>query len=192
MIAKDLERRIGRGLDGLARGVALIGGIILVALASLTLVSVIGRKINSGGFRAISGDYELVEMGCAIAIFAFLPLCHLRRGHVTVDIFTNRLPAIVQRGLILVGDILVAIVAFVVMWRLYLGVGEKFPYFSQDWRDALSMGYKPFFPETTYELAMPIWIPMAIALVGAVLFCVVALYCVWRDLNDLPGQEGAQ
>ena len=185
MIAPKWEEQVGRALDLAARAWAWVGGLILVGLAGMTVVSVIGRKINAGGITGISGDYELVEAGCAIAIFAFLPLCQLRRGHVTVDILTNTFPLALQRFLTLVGDALVAVVAFVIMWRLYLGVGEKFPFFEQPLRDKLSMGSKPFFPETTYELEIQLWIPMMAALVGAVLFFVVAAFTVWRSLNAL-------
>jgi len=185
MIAPKWEEQVGRALDLAARAWAWVGGLILVGLAGMTVVSVIGRKINAGGITGISGDYELVEAGCAIAIFAFLPLCQLRRGHVTVDILTNTFPLALQRFLTLVGDALVAVVAFVIMWRLYLGVGEKFPFFDQPLRDKLSMGYKPFFPETTYELEIQLWIPMMAALVGAILFFVVSAFTVWRSFNAL-------
>ncbi len=185
MIAPKWEAYVGHGLDIAARAWAWVGGLILTALAAMTVISVIGRKINAGGITGISGDYELVEAGCAIAIFAFLPLCQLRRGHVTVDILTNTFPLSLQRFLIFLGDVLVASVAFVIVWRLYLGVGEKFPFFDQPLRDRLSMGYKPFFPETTYELEIQLWIPMAAALLGAVLFFLVSAFTVWRSFNVL-------
>jgi hypothetical protein len=55
---------------------------------------------------------------------------------------------------------------------------------------ALGMGSRPFFPETTYELEIPVWIPYGLAWIGAALFFVTALYTVWRSLNwVLQGQE---
>jgi len=57
----------------------------------------------------------------------------------------------------------------------------------------LGMGSKPFFPETTYELELPVWIPYGLALIGAVMFFVVSLYTVWRALNwVLDGAEPAR
>ncbi|MEO0486690.1 MAG: TRAP transporter small permease [Pseudomonadota bacterium] len=192
-IAPRMERRLGAGAETVARWLAYLGGAILVAIALVTLASIIGRWINTGPIRSIAGDYELTEAGVGIAVFAFLPWCTLNRGHVTVDIFTGGLPATMRRALVFVGDILIAIVAYVVMWRFYLGFGEKFPYFSDAWRDRLSMGYKPFFPETTYELEIQVWIPFGLALIGAVAFFVVALYCVWRSWNELArGAAGGQ
>lgn len=181
----EAEHRVGVWMTGLSRTLAYAGGIILIGMALITVASVIGRWINTGPFSAIAGDYELIEAGCAIAVFAFLPYCHLNRGHVTVDILVNTFPTGVQRILTLIGDILIAAIAVIVVWRLYLGWGEKFPYFSQELRDTLSMGYKPFFPETTYELEIPVWIPMGAALIGAVVFCLVSLYMVWRSVNEV-------
>ena len=126
-IAPSFEARVGRGAEALARALAYTGGAILVALALITLASIIGRWINTGPIRSIAGDYELVEAGVAIAVFSFLPWCQLRRGHVTVDIFTNALPGRARGLTLLLGDIVIAIVAYVVMWRFYLGFGRSFP-----------------------------------------------------------------
>ena len=191
-IAPAVEARVGRTVERLARWLAYLGGLILVGFALVTFVSIIGRWINSYGIRSIQGDYELVEAGCAIAVFAFLPWCQLNRGHVTVDLFTNALPARGRALTAWLGDVLIAIVAYVIMWRLYLGFGEKFPYFSDVWRDRLSMGYKPFFPETTYELEIPVWIPFALALIGAVIFFLVSAYTVWRSWNQMVGDTPAE
>lgn len=188
-IAVKAEERIGAGVSALARLLAYLGGAILVALALMTVVSIFGRWINTGPIRSIAGDYELVEAGVGIAVFAFLPWCQLNRGHVTVDIFTNGLPARGRALTALMGDILIAVLAYVIMWRFYLGFGEKFPYFSDPWRDRLSMGFKPFFPETTYELEIPIWIPYGLALIGGVTFFVVSLYTVWRSWNRFARGE---
>ncbi len=189
-IAKKAQVRIGRRLEGLARWLAYAGGAVLVGLALMTVASIIGRALLPWGLGPIKGDFELVEAGCAIAIFAFLPWCQLKRGHVTVDIFIQSLPQRAQAFLGLVGDLLLAVAAYVILWRLWLGFGEKFPYGSEALRDLLGMGYKPFFVETTYELEMPIWIPYAAALVGAAMFFIVAAYCVWRALNwVIEGRE---
>ena len=61
---------VGRVLARLARIFVIIGGICLTAAGLLTVVSVMGRYfINS----PIPGDFELVEMACAVAVFSFLP-----------------------------------------------------------------------------------------------------------------------
>lgn len=191
-IAKQAEIAVGRRLEALTRWLAYAGGAVLVGLSLMTVASILGRAFIPLGLKPIKGDFELVEAGCAIAIFAFLPWCQMRRGHVTVDIFITLLPARMQALLGLVGDALLALAAYVILWRLWLGFGEKFPYGNDGFRKAFGMGSKPFFVETTYELEIAIWIPYGAALIGALVFFLAAAYSVWRAVNwVLEGQEGA-
>ncbi len=189
-LAKTAEARTGRVIEGLARALAWAGGLILVAIALITVASITGRALIFAGLSPIKGDFELVEVGCAIAIFFFLPWCQLRRGHVTVDVLVARFPPRAQAVFGLIGDVLITLAAAVILWRLWLGLGEKFPYGSDGLRGALGFGAKPFFPETTYELAIPVWIPFALSTLGAIVFLIVSAYTVWRSLNwVIEGRE---
>ena len=86
-------------VERLSGGVALLGGLLLFAVAILVVVSVIGRWL-SGTWLAtpfpwlgpINGDFEMVQMATAIAVFSFLPYCQARRGNIVVDTFTSKLP----------------------------------------------------------------------------------------------------
>lgn len=171
---------------------ALAGGVLLSLIALMVCASILGRQMDGLWlFGPIRGDYELVEAGTAIAVFAFLPWCQLRRGHVSVDVVVQALPPRLKALSGLIGDILLAVVAYVIAWRLFIGFGEKLPYGGDGLRQTLGFGYKPFFAETTYELQIPIWMPFGLAFIGAALFFVTALYTVWRSLNwVLQGQEG--
>lgn len=198
-IAPNAEARLGRVLERIARWMAYFGGTILAAVAGVTVFSIFGRFMDPFqgdmlkgliDLGPIKGDFEMVEMGCAVAVFSFLPYTQLKRGHVTVDLFIDRLPDRAKAFLGFVGDALLALAAYVILWRLWLGFGEKFPYGSDAFRGALGMGYKPFFAETSYELELPLWIPFGLSLIGAFFFFVVALYTVWRSLNwVLKGRE---
>jgi len=192
-VAPRAEQAVGRVIERIALAMALAGGVLLSLVALMVCVSILGRQLDGiWFFGPIRGDYELVEIGSVIAVCAFLPWCQVKRGHVAVDVVANRLPERVRLSLGLLGDALIALVSFVMAWRLWAGFGEKFPYGSDALRSALGMGYRPFFPETTYELQLPIWIPYALALLGAVLFCITATYTVWRALNwVLAGREVA-
>jgi len=181
---------LGRIFERIARWMAYFGGTILAAVAGVTVASIAGRALLSFGLSPIKGDFEIVEMGCAVAVFSFLPYTQLKRGHVTVDLFIDRLPDRAKAFLGFIGDVMLTLAAFVILWRLWLGFGEKFPYGSEAFRNALGMGYKPFFAETSYELELPLWIPYALSLVGAFFFFIVALYTIWRSLNwVLKGRE---
>ncbi|MBS9716202.1 TRAP transporter small permease [Pseudohalocynthiibacter aestuariivivens] len=191
-IAPEMQHKAGRKLEAIARWLAYFGGLTLVSIAVLTVVSITGRKLSGFGFGPIKGDFELVEAGCAIAVFSFLPWCQIKRGHVTVDIFIARLPLRIQAALGFLGDTLLTLVSAIILWRFWLGFGEKFPYGTDTFRTVLGMGSKPFFPETTYELELPVWIPYGLSLIGAIFFLIVCVYTMWRSLNwTLNGQEGS-
>lgn len=190
-IAPRAEAAAGRVVERVARLLAYLGGIVLVLVALMVTASIIGRQFDGIAFlRPVRGDYELVELGCVIAVCAFLPWCQFKRGHVAVDIVVQAAPPRARAFSGLMGDILIAAVAFVMAWRLWAGFGEKLPYGSDGFREAMGMGFRPFFPETTYELELPVWIPYGIALIGVALFFLTSLYTVWRSLNwTLEGTE---
>lgn len=177
----------------LARAMAVTGGAVLTLLVGLTCVSVAGRVLNTAlhgalaqalmpglaerllgwGVGPILGDFELVEAGMGFAIFAFLPLCQIGRGHATVDIFTAGLPRPARRALEIAIDGVFAAVLILIAWQLWQGLQDKMRY-----------------NETTYMLRMPLWWAYAASLFAAV---VAALTGVWVALagviESLTGRE---
>ncbi len=179
-------------LERLTRWFAYFGGVVLTLMGLLTVVSIIGRALIPLGLGPVPGDFELVEIGCAVAIFSFLPYCHLKRGHVTVDILVDRFPSRIRTFLGLVGDVLIMLVSIVIAWRLWLGMGERIPFFEQSTRDVLGFGYKPFSVETTFILGLPVWYGYVLSMIAALLFVVTCLFAVWRSLSwTLEGREAA-
>jgi TRAP-type C4-dicarboxylate transport system permease small subunit len=183
-LAPASEQAIGRLLHVLARWLVFVGGTVLCAIALLTVVSVIGRALTGFGLSAVPGDFELVEIGAAVAVFSFLPWCQLNRGHVTVDILVRVFPWRIRKLLEFIGNLGIGMIAVVIAWRLWMGMGERVTWFSQSLRDLLGFGYKPFSIETTFILGMPTWYGYALGMVGATLFCLVSLYTIWRSLNE--------
>ncbi len=63
----------GAGLTGLARrvieGWALAGGLVLLAIALMSTWSSVTGVVFA---KPLPGDFELVEMGVAVAVFMFL------------------------------------------------------------------------------------------------------------------------
>jgi TRAP-type C4-dicarboxylate transport system permease small subunit len=76
-------------LGWITAAVAILGGVITLAIAVTVTASVVGRNLLDQG---IPGDFEYVQMGTAIAVFAFLPFCQLRRGNIIVDTFSAHWP----------------------------------------------------------------------------------------------------
>lgn len=189
-IAVTSEAKVGRVMDRIARGLAYLGGLVLVLLGVMTVVSTIGRAFVGLqiGLGPIPGDFELVEAGTAVAVFCFMSWCQLNQGHVTVDILADLAPKRANYALILIGNILIFMVAFVIAWRLWMGFGEQVTWFDQSTRDVLGFGYKPFTNNTTYILGMPFWYSYLLSFIGAFFFTVISAFTVWRALNDLLGR----
>ena len=110
-----------RLLDGLARLLALFGGALAVCLALLVSISITLRALGLGGVR---GDFEFVQMGVALIVFAFMPWCQARRGNVMVDSFTTRLPPRFQAALDAVWEVVFAGMMALIAWRLGAGALE--------------------------------------------------------------------
>ncbi len=189
-IAPVAEARVGRVLKMLSKWLAYAGGVALSAAAVMTVVSITGRAMIWAGLGPIPGDFELVELATAVAVFSFLPWSQINRGQVTVDILVDTFPARPRIFLGMLGDLAMAVVSGVIAWRLWLGMGERMPFGSDTLRDLLALGDKPYYPETTFILRMPVWWGYALAMVGAAFFAVVCAYTVWRALNwTLRGRE---
>jgi TRAP-type C4-dicarboxylate transport system permease small subunit len=161
------ETKLGRGVYGLARYVAIAGGVVLTAIVIITVLSVVGRAFIWAGLGSIRGDYELVEAGVGFAIFAFLPWTHLTRGHAVVSVFTDFLSARANAWIMVVSDALMLAIAAFIAWRHWLGTVDKFNY-----------------GETTLLLRMPLWWAYAAGMVGAVVFVVVAVYVLVRSVRE--------
>lgn len=162
---------------GLARIMAILGGVVLVFLTLLTVVSITGRSLIWAGFGPVPGDFELVESLTAFAVFSFLPWCQLNRGHASVDLFTNFLPRAVNRVIDLVAEILLTVVFVVFAWRLWAGMQDKIRY-----------------GETTFILQYPIWWAYAACMVGASVAVVISFYMVYvrvRELKSGPADTTA-
>ncbi len=167
--------RIARAVYAAARAFALFGVLVLCALAIMSLASIVGRALIPFGLKPVPGDFELVEMGTALAVFSFLPWCHLRHGHAVVDLLWNAYPRGLQRALQFGADLLMLAVWALVVWRMGIATLEY-----------RAKG------ELTFILQLPIWWGYALSMVPAALGVLVAL---WRALESAalvaaPG-EGA-
>lgn len=161
----DSTEREG-ALARLSGWLALAGGALVVGLAVLVTASVLKRWATDEG---LNGDFEMVQMGLALAVFAFLPFCQVRRGNLMVDTFTARLPDAVQRGLDAVWDLVLAAAAGLVAWRLSAGAA-----------DAFSSG------TNSMVLALPIGYAIAACSGMAALLAVVSVVTALRRLRGRP------
>lgn len=150
-----------RALELLAKLAAGCGGLVLLAAAVMTIVSVLGRWLVA---TPVLGDVELMQVACAIAIALFLPYCQIRNAHIVVDFFTARAPVGVRRRLDALGSLLLALVMLLLAWRAGVGVA-----------DMKAAG------ETTMIIGFPFWLTYLAMVPGLALSGLIALYTAWRQ-----------
>lgn len=187
--------KVARSLAfGAAKVMALLGGLLLLMLIMVTCLSVIGRVLNTIGnssfienelgsvaailqnFTPINGDFELVEMGIALAIFLFLPWCQLNRRHATVDIFTVRiLSKRVNTFLLLIWEALFVTILGLIAMQLYAGMGDRLAY-----------------NETTFLLQWPVWWAYAACTIAGALATLIGLYSIKMRFDDFATGESSR
>jgi TRAP-type C4-dicarboxylate transport system permease small subunit len=108
-------------LAAFTRPLAITGGMLMIAVAVMVTVSVTMRWLIN---ESVPGDIELVQIGTALAIFSFLPICQARRGNIMVDTFTLRLPRRLQLMLDALWDLAYAGITAIIAWRLGVGAWD--------------------------------------------------------------------
>jgi TRAP-type C4-dicarboxylate transport system permease small subunit len=150
---------------GLSRAMAWLGAVVLTLIALMSVVSIIGRALSGLGLGPVPGDFELVEAGTALAVFCFLPWCHLKGGHAVVDMLWNSYPPAMKRVLVVLSDALMFIVWVLLVWRMSVAMGE---YRHNN--------------EVTFILQMPVWWGYAASMLPAL---AGLLAYGWRLLESL-------
>lgn len=153
-----------------AKTLAFAGGIALIIIIILNVISIIGRALVplDIGVSPILGIYDITEIGMAVAIFSFLPLAQFNDAHAKVDLFVGFMSRKVNAALELFFNIAMLLVATIGTHRLFLGGQDKFSY-----------------GETTLIAQIPVWYGYAAGIIGATGFVFVAAFCVWRSAKRL-------
>lgn len=146
-------------------GWALFGGLVLIGVVLVNSYSILASALVG---RPFPGDFELTEMGAAIAAFCFLPYCQMVGANVSADIFTMRAgPRTVAALSVFAAGIALAF-AGIMIWRMWAGF--------VDYRQ---------YPEFTGILQIPIWWAFVPALVSLVLLFVASLLSLQDALRDM-------
>lgn len=161
-----------RAIELTAKAFAFAGGAVLVAMLFMSVASIAGRAVLG---RPIQGDFELVQLGCAVSVAAFLPWCQLSRANIFVDFFTSWLPPRAQAALDALGALLLGAVMALVAWRA--GVGAQAVWASG---------------ETAMISRYPQWIGYAAIVPSLAFTSVVALYTAWESLKEKGSEQFTQ
>lgn len=144
---------------------ALFGGLVLTLVVLINAYSIFADMLFNTPFP---GDFELTEMGVAIAAFTFLPYCQITGSNVSADLFT----AGAGRRALAVMGFLASLVALafstVLLWRMSAGL--------IDYRE---------YEEVTGILSIPIWYGFVPALIS---LCLLAL-ASFMSLVDVRDQH---
>lgn len=140
-----------------------IGGVTLLAMMLMTVASVTLRTVIG---KPIPGDYELIEIGSAIAIFCFLPWCQATGGNVLVDFFTQKASPTTTHLLEAFGAVLYLLIAALLTWRLIHGGLEMRQY-----------------GEQSMVLAVPVWWSFLIIIPAMVLLTITCAASVLGHLK---------
>ena len=139
---------------------ALLGGAVLLAVVAINMFSVIGSIFG----RPFPGDFELTEMGVAIAAFAFLPYCQVTGANVTADIFTSGASPRWIAFLTFLGAVVALVFSILLIWRMYFGMLDQKTY---DYMTAI--------------LQVPQWIAFLPILVSLALLALAAITTIVEE-----------
>ena len=160
----------GRRLYAASRVSALIGGTLFMLLVGMSLISIIGRKLFA---LPVPGDFEILQMGAAVASATFFSYCQMVDGHVRVDFFTHWLPLRARAFLDGLAALLMGAVALLIAWRTAVAAVSSY-----------ESG------EASLMLGWPGWVPIALIVPGFLLFATTSLYIAGRRFRVVAG--GAQ
>jgi TRAP-type C4-dicarboxylate transport system permease small subunit len=146
---------VPRSLEIVAKGLALVGGAAALTVATVMVVSVLGRWLFSA---PVPGDFEVAQIGTAIAVFAFLPYCQIVRGNIVVDSFTSRLPARMRGRIDALWDVVFAAAMALVAACLARGTVDTFASH-----------------EVSMMLRIPVWPGVAFGALSCALLAIVSL-----------------
>lgn len=156
------------GPIGLARRVitawALLGGVVLVAVVLINVLSVTGSIV----WKPFPGDFEMTEVGVAVAAFAFLPYCQLTGSNVTADIFTAGASPRWIAAFSLLGALVAIGFSLLLLRQMFLGMLDQQTY-----------GY------TTAILQFPHWIAFLPILVSLALLALAAVITLLDSARDM-------
>lgn len=163
-------------LLGLTRSVitlwALAGGFLLVGIVLLTAYS---AGMNILFHQPVPGDFEIVEVGVAVAVSTFLPYCQLTYSNVTVDVFTMWAGPKLITGLSLLASIVAMFFAALLLWRMSAGM--------IDYRE---------YQEYTAINGFPLWMAFPPFLISLLLLFIASLVTASEAISDMrsPAQGG--
>jgi TRAP-type C4-dicarboxylate transport system permease small subunit len=124
-------------------------------------------SLSALGFP-VPGDFEMVQMGVAIAAFSFLPYCQLTGTNVTADIFTSRASPRWVALFVLLAALVAVAFSVLLIWRMSDGLASYLEY-----------------EEVTTILNIPLWTAFPPILISLALLIVASAITVGQALRGV-------
>ena len=160
-----------RWIERISLWFAFVGGMLLMLLAVMTVVSVIGRKVFD---QPVPGDVEITQYVIAVAISAFFPYCLFSGGNLIVDFFTAKASERTRRILDAIGALTLAFAMGLFAWRTVVGT--------------ISVKNSG---ETSMVISMPLWWTYALMAPSFVLATLAALALAAKILRAETENESS-
>mgnify|MGYP000232890556 CR=1 FL=1 len=106
---------------------AILGGVMVLAVVLMNVWSVVSalafwETLFPEAAITFQGDFELTQMGIAIAAFAFLPYCQISGANVSAEIFPSRASPPWTAIFALVASVVALIFGILLLYAMYGGM----------------------------------------------------------------------
>ena len=163
------ESSIDKVILLIANFLSFTGGVVLLIMVLINISSIFGRVVFG---TPLVGDFELIEVGCAVSIFMFLPICKLKNGNIIVDTFTLKLSKKKLMLMDLIGDAIFGLIAIFFSYRMIYGLLDMIRY-----------------KEETMLLEIPMWIPFGPAIFSLFFLSVICFLSALHKFSILANNR---
>lgn len=143
-----------------------IASLLLFAMMMLTFSDVAGRFL----VRPIHGTHELTYLGLAVMVFISLGFTQQAKGHISVGVLVDRLPARGQSVIDAISYIAMLIILSLMAWQTYEFALRKMN-------------------SVTGDLKLPVSVFMFISVVGIIIFSLTVLLDLLKSLEKVVEKD---
>lgn len=143
---------------------AWIAAATLVAIMTMTFADVIGRNFLG---RSLIGTVETVQLMMGVLVFSGLAVTELHRRHIVVETFQSLFPKPIRRISVIVNSLLAVGVSGLLLNQLF---NKTIDVFAEK--------------EFTMILKLPYWPSAILMLIGFVLFFLLLVIRLIREMKD--------
>lgn len=118
-------------IEAVVEGWAIAGGFFTLAIVLVTTTNILlfafdrVARYFGGVVSGLPGYEDFVSLTVSCAALMFIPLCQLRRGHIAIDVFTERLSRRSQRTLDRIWSAAMCLIALFLAFWMFQGMAES-------------------------------------------------------------------